>query len=668
MDLSTSFAFIFKIPPIIWLIIAVIFGVFANYILRLRQELRPIKKDLIDVEKFLKKNERKGPIDTDSIEFFRDNLKDTPLFGRCWEEFEETLVAVKVRTRGSRDVDDEKEIFYNTHRAEVFVNHSTLIDQNINVGFYESIPSVLTGIGLFGTFLSIILGLSNLDLHTIPGQVGGIQEFIESLGGKFVSSLFGLVFSVIFLVFEKGQFGDINKSCLRIQSALDRLFPQRVVEEILSGIQKGVEEQSNTIRLFNSELSSNLKSSFQEGIVPSLELIQKAVISLEGVTELLRQQKEESAGQLVDTIVSNFKSALTDHTSHEINELREVMTGTSTLVGQMNSQVSQLLEKMQNMLTGFDESMTAQQKRSLEGLEEISTSFRILSNEIQGTTKDFVGELRSTVSDMVSDNKNWSEEFRQRFSADLAQQTEFNHSLQTKIRGTIDESIKGLETAFDDHLAKVGSRMDGVLEKVTAWANESSKELSGYADALASQSGAIVAAGDSIKHASTELDGMFKEQKEFLETLQEATQTLRTVASAISESAERVAKLQEVSQDGIRILTKEMSTNAEIFKESENFLNKQKAVYEALDGGVAKSLEAINEASKQYADHTKESLGSYLTDFDKHLSDAVSKLGGTVAEFDESMSELSDAIAKTVIDLKRKDLVASENIILEADA
>ncbi|HMY54280.1 MAG TPA: hypothetical protein PK671_15060, partial [Candidatus Obscuribacter sp.] len=65
-----------------------------------------------------------------------------------------------------------------------------------------------------------------------------------------------------------------------------------------------------------------------------------------------------------------------------------------------------------------------------------------------------------------------------------------------------------------------------------------------------------------------------------------------------------------------------------------------------------KSLQSINQATREYAEHTRESLGTYLSEFDKHLSDAVGQLDGTVHELEEAMGDLSDVIAKTINSIK----------------
>lgn len=654
-----------NIPFVVWIFVGTCLGVFIYACLSIHKELTPISNELKQIASYLNDARRKGAVDEAGLEAMKNYLEGFDYFGESWEEFEETLVTC--------DKYGERLVF-NTQRASTFINSEMLIYRHINANVYEAVPSILTGIGLIGTFVAIIWGLSSLQFDHTSGQVGNVNEFIESLGGKFVSSVVGLGCSLLFLSIEKHLLGVTVNTCLAIQTSLDRLFPQRVIEEIVADIQTSVEEQSNTMRHFNSELAIHLKQSFQESLVPTMERMVLAIDQLLEVTEELRKQKEESAGHLVDRIVENFKSSLTDHASHELDQLRLAVANTSTFANDLNSRVEGLLahsetvlktqqqqaaehflmveDKISTMLSNVDTAFEEQNKRTIEGLSSVSNAFSTLAREIKESTTDFVEQLRTSVSDMITDNRSWSEEFRNSFDQSMKTQTELNHSLQERIKESIYLTISTLETAFDDHLDKVGSRIDGLLEKVTAWTEESTKDLSTYASSLAGQSSAMVAAGESIRAASGELDNMFQEQKEFLGSLKEAISTFGSVSSKVTESAERIATLQETSQEGIRTLTTEINRNASMFKDAERLMNTQKEVYEALDGGISKSLQSINQATREYAEHTRESLGTYLSEFDKHLSDAVGQLDGTVHELEEAMGDLSDVIAKTINSIK----------------
>jgi hypothetical protein len=409
------------------------------------------------------------------------------------------------------------------------------------------------------------------------------------------------------------------------------------MEQLLSDIKKKIEEQQNATRDFNSALAMHVKQGITESVVPTMDRIVLALDVLTSVTERLRTEKEESTGVLVDTIVTNFKSALVDHTSAELGQLKDAMSATAE-----------------------------QQIKTRDGLEMVSSAFAKLSEEIHSTTKDFVQELRGVVTEMITDNRSWSNDFKEQFSADLTKQSSFNKDLQGNIESSISKSLSSLESAFEDHLTKVNDRMDFIMSKVSKWADESSKELGSYAGALASQSASIVGAGEAIKAASNDLDSMFKEQKAFLENLSEAIETFKKVASTVSSSADRVASLQDVSQEGIKTLTAEINRNASMFKDGEVLLKTQKEVYEALDGGISRSLNAINEATRQYSEHTRESLGTYLSDFDKHLSDAVGQLNSTVRDLEGAMGEVADSVRNSMGQLK-PEIVGGNQINIQSE-
>ena len=155
-----------------------------------------------------------------------------------WKEFTETVLPV-TNSQGETKI-------FNTQQTELFINNETVIYPHIHVSWFNSIPGVLTGLGLLGTFVSLLIGLAHI--HVMPdGQVQGIQGLINGLSGKFWSSIFGLLFSICFLVAEKHLIGNIQTKCLRLQHKLNTIFARNFSENILLKVSKSMEEQSASL-------------------------------------------------------------------------------------------------------------------------------------------------------------------------------------------------------------------------------------------------------------------------------------------------------------------------------------------------------------------------------------------------------------------------------------
>jgi ElaB/YqjD/DUF883 family membrane-anchored ribosome-binding protein len=637
--------FLSRMPQIVLCLSTTIIGLLLFFSLRYTNSLRPIERDLETVSKILKAF--KGPITDSKLEVLKEQCGNVVLFRDPWEEFSETLVLVRCK--------DGSEVAYNTRRANEFINAESLIEHHLNVYWYQSLPTVLTGLGLVGTFMAILLGLNALQVDPVSGQVDHIGDFINSLSGKFTSSIVGLASAMVFLTIEKYHLGALNNKCIKIEQQLDRLFPQRVTEEILADMLKHLEEQSNNFRHFGSELSDHMKQSFQESIVPVMERLADAIDQMLQSAENLQKQKEESAASVIQEIAANFKSALNEHAGAEINKLAECLKETSNFADHMNSKVGALLTHSEQLLTSQQEQSVAHTEalnesvnKMLERVDDMGKTFTSLAANFEETNNAFISSIRASVSDMLLKNREWSENFHEKFSESLGQQGEFNDELQRKIGASIDASLSRLKSSFEEHLQTANQSIESVIQKLQDWAKSTSEELVGYAGVLSTQAGTLTEAGQSIKEASSGLEDSFRQQKSFLVEVAAVGSSLTNASQSLTSSTASLNSLHVMSDEGLQRIMAQVNKSDQVMKELQTLLDQQKAIYTTLDETVGKTLSAVNSAVRDYSEHTRESLGSHLTTFDKHLADAANQLHGTVSDLEEHLGELSDMLERTV--------------------
>lgn len=74
-----------------------------------------------------------------------------------------------------------------------------------HASFHQAVPGILTALGLLATFLAILVALSRVtyDARDAVRPVSGIDQLINGLAGKFLSSIIALVLSIIFTLIEK---------------------------------------------------------------------------------------------------------------------------------------------------------------------------------------------------------------------------------------------------------------------------------------------------------------------------------------------------------------------------------------------------------------------------------------------------------------------------------
>ena len=176
----------------------------------LNQELKKVSSTYITQEEYQK-------INNDFLEGKYSTLKEE------WDSFAESVFF-------------ENDVAFQTVDAELFFNDSTLLKERMNKRLLDYIPQLLLAIGIFGTFFGLVLGLSGLDLSA--GDNTQLNNLIDGTKISFLTSLYGMYFSIAISTLMNFHIGDYEENILKIKNNLNRVFKQALAEKSLIKIEK----------------------------------------------------------------------------------------------------------------------------------------------------------------------------------------------------------------------------------------------------------------------------------------------------------------------------------------------------------------------------------------------------------------------------------------------
>ena len=176
----------------------------------LNQELKKVSSTYITQEEYQK-------ISNDFLEGRYSTLKEE------WDSFAESVFF-------------ENDVAFQTVDAELFFNDSTLLKERMNKRLLDYIPQLLLAIGIFGTFFGLVLGLSGLDLSA--GDNTQLNNLIDGTKISFLTSLYGMYFSIAISTLMNFHIGDYEENILKIKNNLNRVFKQALAEKSLIKIEK----------------------------------------------------------------------------------------------------------------------------------------------------------------------------------------------------------------------------------------------------------------------------------------------------------------------------------------------------------------------------------------------------------------------------------------------
>ena len=429
MDLILSFlGYPIGIAPlIVWLIIiAVIIGT-VLVVLEIKKDYKGLYISLEDISKDLK--QYKSQLSIENIEdvedlFVNAKFKNKSYLKDLWMEFDETL-----------EKDKRNNKVYNTLQSEDFFNKTSIISTNIkHLDLIKATPSILTAVGLLGTFLAILIGLHHVQVLQ-GGQVKGIEGLINGLSGKFLSSIIALLCSIGLTIYEKTRFGKLTRICSEIQRTLNRIFPRKSTEKLLIEVLRHNEEQSAALKSFNTDLSGHLKAGVQEGIAPLVD-------NLIGTLEQIKKEKQESSTDAIGQMIGEFKSSLTGVAGKEMESMATVMANITSTLSNFDTNNKEFENRVNFMIDNLDRVTTTQQQQFLTHVNQVNEIITSQANNFDSIMNEFEAKVNN-YKDLVEKNAQMQNELQQISSVMAHAGEQFNESANGfgEINTSIDKLI-----------------------------------------------------------------------------------------------------------------------------------------------------------------------------------------------------------------------------------
>lgn len=391
------------------------------------------------------------PLTARALQDVHRTFSADPVIGEAWTEFHETLIV------GDPAVDPDAPVF-NTRQANDLINESTIVSRRMNVNWYLAVPGMLTAIGLIGSFLSIFLALSTLQVENpsqsaslnspasvMAGQtiLDNLPPFINRLSGKFVSSILGLGCAFLFILLEKSScgLGGIERSCASFQAELNKLCTFAPQEVLLQAISQKAEKTFQTLADLKRDLPACINDGLFAAVTGPVAGIRLQVEELARIADEQARKREESITKLVSTVVQSFKQALFDATNKEFDLLAAALAKTSGVVDALNEKLAQSMDQQDALI----QSSKNQIESLIKYQKDQTDAFMNGSRDMQ---LQLIDGLRQHCEQLVKD-----------------QSTEMDSLLQS-IQTASGQMVKTNERISDALLSKLGSQFDKFLSQI----------------------------------------------------------------------------------------------------------------------------------------------------------------------------------------------------------
>jgi hypothetical protein len=448
----------------------------------------------------------------------------------------------------------------------------------------DSIPSLFTTLGIFGTFVGIAYGLWKFDVKNIDGS---IPQLLDGLKTAFFTSIFGIFFSVGFSKWVEfiHKFLDDKEEEIA-QNEINR--EEKFRKDLISAITESLNQNfGNAIKAFiekmnesNEDIKNNLIDVFSDFFADNLDNLKQSIDTLN-----LWQQENKHQIQL---LITQFENTV-NHFEKASESIENIAENTDRLTNS-DSLLQKLILELQSVMienTLFKDSV-----------KELHISSDTLSQTVQGIKE--VAELLNSWAErekaFVATTDNLMSKLETNVEENANKISDFNTENQKQVSLLI-ETFKNIS----NDIANTSTSISEIASSTTTLTNNSSL----------------------LQKMILELENVTTKNSQFSQSVE----TLKNIANVITDSTNNVQK-------NSTLITSLISKEDRLISSNTELLSKYSATFNLIDDLIAK-LKSVPPYLQNAAEHTSNIAKSV-----EILSDSRSTLKKLVGEEVENRREI----------------------------
>jgi hypothetical protein len=587
-------------------------------------------------------------------------------------------LAVKVKkekklTKVEQDFKDEYFSKLNTNESKILLKHyPEKIARKPELSRFRYITSVLTSIGVIGTFLGIVLGLSGIQ-EKLNGDSAemfeGVKVLLGGMDTAFITSLVGLSASIVLLFalrisewLTKSHYSIVvyrfNK-LFRSETMADYLDKlaggdqDEVIAKQLVAAEKSAEASTALLTMgssleraadnFDAEkigqhISSSLDKIFTTEMVPVF-----TEISVE--LKALREIKQDNGEKIIQAIMTQLRSEVIEPLSNKITEtsglvkestsavtkLHEELGGiatklagavttiqqfqedTLTKLGEFSNDLRTILSSFQTdtkeILVGVSEELGKSVKASVAAMDSQKIAFKESAEQAAGTFSGIKNELEQSLTHQAGIQKEMLDNTEQRVK-DILDKSQESNEAQVKVIEQVGNTATGLMNNAKENLETTLTNVDKVLFETK---NTVTEQLDNFRTTY-----------------QQSLDTFFKEQNNLLE-------------STLGEQRDGLAK---VVQDCDKVFKEEYTRRKELGADLTTNLTEMKNTVEVVNN-LVQAVELYKSSHLNQIEQMASTIGLQVGKLEKSYAGSSELFGNLLKQIPTELNTYFDRANKS---------------------
>jgi ABC-type transporter Mla subunit MlaD len=359
--------------------------------------------------------------------------------------------------------------------VEDYINDDTVIYSVGHAQLAEIVPSLLTSLGILGTFIGLMRGLGGLDVSDAAKTMESIPQMIGGMTFAFMTSIAGISCSLVFNMLNRMAYGSAVAAIDDFTGAFADLVMQKPLEDNVQIIIQG-EDRAALLR----HMSADMGARVSEGILSSVEK------SLYPVTQSLNsfilgqtQAQIDGVANIANQFINQMNRMLGNQfvqlgqTLSQVNQAQAVsfesLDRTMAAADQILSGMNQMQDVNRRMMERFESYIHSLDQTQESAGQFLTHGSQVLSGMITAAEEQsqLIDTLKSSQQDLKASMRDYAD-WSSRVLNAVQQQADGALTVAGGITGKMDESSRLLSetyASFVEDLSGGFSRALGMFDE-----------------------------------------------------------------------------------------------------------------------------------------------------------------------------------------------------------
>lgn len=399
-----------------------------------------------------------------------------------------------------------RDTYGETCDVEEYINEDTVVYADESVNLAEMIPGVMVSLGILGTFLGLVTGLSGLTLvEDTDVMLGAIQQLISGMSTAFLTSIFGVLASLCFNFLNRYFTSRCQRAMQRFVTTFQRYAMAKPLgdETSLVTLQQ---EQTAYMRQMVEEVSVRMAAQMEQAILRAMLPMQR---SMDNFIIATTREQVEGIDRIAARFVERMNKALdgefaklgqtlervrteNEHTQGDMRVAAEAIRTMTQDVINMHELSQGLLEQFKGYVDDMAKQKSSVEKASaanlqaLERVDETVGAQTIYLNKLQEyqallqkSQKDYLRAADQFLAGVQRQMQASNQEL-ERMSLKMEDAAALLNSSYLSFAEQIDAGLRGAAGTMDKGMQRAMTQMTQAIKAM----QEAAQEMSGSAKAL----------------------------------------------------------------------------------------------------------------------------------------------------------------------------------------